>query len=249
MHWATILGIILVAAGTALTIYGGILQNRLDSAETTEVVTEKIEEALDQISSIKTEIDPKRAESITEVEDDFTKWADSFISERSKRRIEFDRHQLSSRESEITLTAESAPLVSLVFDVIGRLVRAYNEKTDENIRATLPSEFPENMYRESVEGTVEFTSEITWKVWVAGNLPASEPPRLKIRVSIDSSTGSSGLLVLQLQPESNEILVFLLDDGFPNHIISNNTLPIHGYEADVRELLTKAMEVTLHRLQ
>ena len=251
MHWATITGIVLVAAGTALTIYGGILQNRRVSAETTEVVTAKVEEVFDQISSIKDESDPKRAESITRIEDAFTKWADSFISERSKKRIEFDRNQLSSKEAEIDLTAESTPLVSLVFDVIGRLVRSYNEKTGEEIRATLPSEFPENMYREPVEGTVEFTSEIVWKVRASGSLPASKPPGLTIEVFTGDLPTSSNWLAIQPQSflDPNHILVFLVGDGFPNHIISNEILPIHAYEEDIRELLTKAMEATLHRLQ
>lgn len=174
MHPLIIIGIILVAVGTGLTIFGGVLQNRVDSVKTTQIVTEKIDNAMEKMSELKSEdtVDITQAE---EVLDEFSEWAEEFLSNRGAKKLEIERARLSTLEDEIKQTNKTRVFLGNSFSTIEGILLAYSKQSGDPIDIQLPSSIPENVYRAKCEGIIKFSDDVEWKVQVSARSASEEP--------------------------------------------------------------------------
>ena len=114
MHWLTMVGILVVAIGTGLMLYGGVVQSRREASQTTERVAEEIQSAMERLEQAQAEAEDDSPE-VAEVRDEFAAWAQSFLENRGAKHVAIERARLSTIEEEIELTERARSFLDRVF--------------------------------------------------------------------------------------------------------------------------------------
>jgi hypothetical protein len=148
MIYIPILGIILIAIGTFVTLYFPIKDNKKDSDEVKrkndemKVMLEKFGEKLENAKNESSE--PKKYR-IIEIEDEYSKWAESFLSDKEAKLINLQKSNINIKETEIRLNKQWRGLYVYMLDFIKKSIDAFNSKTKLSIIYNI-SKVPDNIF-------------------------------------------------------------------------------------------------------
>ena len=252
MHWLSMLGIALVAVGTALTLFGSHLRARRDSIETTEIVSGHIDQALTEIQALQSSAsDAEPDERIEQIESEFRVWARDLLESRSSRKLEFEQAQLSSKQTELEISGTLRPFVLAVQSTVVGLVEAFNAEagTTVSVETQRP---PENLYDEATQWhtRVEFNDSTYWHITTSASQPAdpSRVPNATLYVStMKEKISSRGTFIVLLpRPDEGEILLVVSGNVAPpdDRLTS---LPWPDYQDSLVALLSYLFEAQIHR--
>lgn len=235
MHWLTITGIVLVAIGTGVVLYGGVLQNRREASQTTEQVAEKIQSAMDRMEKVQVE-SAEGAEEVEQVRDEFRVWAERFLENRGERHIAIQRARLSTIEEQMELTERVQGFLTECFEITRRLLEAYNSASGQDLEIDIPSSIPENVFQVPCSGSVRFNDGVKWRVQVRARKGL---PDFLIDV-VEPDRGA----YMMLSPHEDDILV--ISRGEDNWFTEPVTRISRTDPNALRNLLTEIVEVRLY---
>ena len=221
-----LLGAALTAGGTWLTLNGA----RLD-AERTQQANDKARKELEaKIQNILVALNAAKAEQnrlltdekIKGLTKDVLQWADEFQKQKPDKQREFEQAKLAQTQEEIQISGDSMQLFSFTLRTIQQLVEAYEKKSGETFKLTLPP-FPQNFYDQKINNTsrtIQFAGDALWNFSISASLPANvnNPPVLS--VGFTSVEGRSGSLDIRR-----------LSDGKQFSISGGGVLPVPNSKA------------------
>ncbi len=153
----TIIGTIIVAIG-AYVIYYGSTQN---DKKTQKEITDKIEQTQLQIETLKSnnEVDQKEVEAL---EDEFSDWAQSFVSNREKQKVELEKNIVETKASRAELEIIGKPRFKQFLKTTKNLIEAYEIESGDSVEVDIP-DLPEGLFlsgSEPYSATVFFRKNI-----------------------------------------------------------------------------------------
>ena len=167
MNWITIFGIIFLAIGTFMTIYGPTLNSNKDAEDIKEQISkfsEKLEQAKMDTNPNTKPVDPVK---LNKIESEFDEWAKKFINEKAARRLELERKNIDAKEREIELSEAWYPIYSKLFNDIQDYLEAYNVNSGDKIEYNFPS-LPTNLFSEKMvhlHCTISFQPKRNWDIF------------------------------------------------------------------------------------
>lgn len=246
MNGIVILGILLVALGTGVMLYGSHRANQASQERTTHQVEDQIDKALDRMSAIAAEGDPAVQGALRSVEDQFASWASDFLSSRSDREVEVGRARLESQASDLEASRHLAPYFRAFLGDLRDRIAAVNARASLNINydlAPLNDDFLATRYL----GTVTFSDSVKWEV-KAGRQPFGDYASLTIAKQQEDDYDLSEYSAVALSPEISSVDsagVILIGEGFTYPRLPET---VELSEAAFRSFARELLEGELHRL-
>jgi uncharacterized membrane protein len=169
-------GILLIALGTGVMFYGQHVKSKVDSAEVSKVVQNKVDDVLKRIDEVRgAEKDKASDGKINQIEQEFQTWAAGFLKDRERKKIELARTHLDSVDVQLKISNELGPIFEYVLKTIDSMTKAYNAESGETIKVNFPP-LPPNLYSEEARnygGKVIFPHKAIWHI----QFLASRPPK------------------------------------------------------------------------
>lgn len=188
--FSNIAGILLTAFGTGIMIYGQLVRSKVDSAEVSQVLHDKVDSVLKRIEEVREgEKDKASAGKIQQIEQEFQTWAAEFLKDREQRKVELQRTQLDSVDVQLRVSNEWKPVFEYVLKTIAAMAHAYNSESGETIEVDFPP-LPSNLYSEEARnygGKVVFPNKVLWRVAFLSSKPARQeaPPSMYVDFKIE----------------------------------------------------------------
>lgn len=115
-------------------------------------------------------------ERLSEIEQDFSEKAASYIKNRDIKKLALDRQRLEDRARELELSKTYRPFLQGVIDDIRAATRAYQSEAHLPIQCNL-KDLPINLWEGDLEwvelGTVEFPGKVVWGIALSIARPAA----------------------------------------------------------------------------
>ena len=163
MNWLIIIGIAVIGFGTYLIYLGSDRTNKKSQDE----IINKIKQTQAEIKNIKDSSNTDSIKSkITEVEDEFHKWADEFLKNKQSKKLSIEKQKISSIEGRIKVSNIWLPGFRAFVNVIKNSIPAYSEKTGIDIQCDLPK-IPEDILINSTKpylGNIIFSPNVFWEI-------------------------------------------------------------------------------------
>jgi hypothetical protein len=257
MNWIMILGVIFIAIGTGLTMYGSSIESKRSAVISQKAVNEKIDDAMSEIKEIKEGALPEgKKEEVKKVEDEFSAWASEFIENIDKQKVEYAKSELNRDSLALSVNKQWKPKYEYLINTTKQLIIAYNTTTDNKIIYEIPP-LPKSIFSKdsnSYEATISFSESIEIKFSLSLIRYVSEDiiPSISFFI-LDKEYFKSDYhkhsFVLLFFPKRNNITL--------GHISSDVIPPIADfpvesdlikYEEWVKDLLTTMLEYYIIRL-
>ena len=183
--FSIIVGILLNALGTGMMVYGQHVKSKVDSAEVSRVLQDKVDNVLKRIDEVREgEKDEASAGKIQQIEQEFQTWAAEFLKDREQRKVELARTHLDSVDVQLKVSNEWKPIFEYVLKTIDSMANAYNAESGETIKVDFPP-LPPNLYSEAASkygGKVVFPNKAVWRILFAASRPPKKenPPSMYI---------------------------------------------------------------------
>lgn len=175
MNIFVLLGILLVAIGTGVMVYGSHGAMEASQETTTRQVESRIDDALIRMDEIASTGDPGVQSALLKVESDFSEWASDFLSSRTDREVEVGRARLESRASDLELSRELAPYYRSFLRDLSDRIDALNARTDLNVKYDI-GPLNDDFLSQEYTGTVRFSDSVEWKLRI-GRQSLDNTPR------------------------------------------------------------------------
>jgi hypothetical protein len=245
MNTHIIVGVLLVALGTGVMIYGQWTKSKADST----ALETKVDGVLQRIDSIRSgTTDPTKEAELAQVEDDFTQWATDFLRNREQKRIALQRSGLASVEEELRVSAQWRPIYQYVLDTVTNLARAYSAATNEPVVVSLPP-LPDNFYGTRISdygGKVAFPNKIVWHVGFRSDerARADQGPNMLIFIGTDDFVQSLDSRV-QLYPLRDKLIITCAGERVPLIEGVESEIPVSAYHEPLKAALQRLFEAQL----
>jgi hypothetical protein len=143
----SIVGILLTALGTGIMVYGQLAKSKVDNAEVSYVLQDKVDSVLKRIDEVREgEKDETSAGKIQQIEEEFKKWAAEFLKDRERKKVVLARSELDSVDNQLKVSNECKPIYEYILKTIESLAQAYNSESGETIKVDFPY-FPKSFLR------------------------------------------------------------------------------------------------------
>ena len=180
-----IIGILLNAFGTGIMVYGQLVKSRVDNSEVSRELQGKVDNVLKRIDEIREEEkDEASARKINRIEQEFKDWAAEFLKNRELKKVQLARTELDSVDAQLRVSNEWRPIFEYILQSIDSLARAYNAESGESVKIDFPP-IPPNLYSDEASnygGKVIFPNKVIWDIEFLSIKPPRErhPPSMHI---------------------------------------------------------------------
>ena len=199
MNAYIIVGILIIALGTGLTLYGQHIKSKSDSS----ILQEKVENVLKSIDETKKgEKDEATTGKMQQIEQEFRTWATEFLKDREQKKVAQAKNQLDSVDEQFKVSNEVKPVFEYVLKTIESLARSYNAESGQKVQIDFPS-IPPNLYSQAANkysGKVIFPSKVVWRVTFLSIEPPQRqyPPSMYVSFCLtDKESGLSSYCVIK----------------------------------------------------
>ena len=251
MNVYVVTGLLIVAIGSGVAIYGQYLKSKTDNATTAVENDKKLQQIMSDIQSIKNSNPPPEvAAKIEKVEDEFRSWASEFGKKKAERRVDFEKAKLDQAALELKMSRRYRPFLEFARDTLEKAVVAYNAESQENVRCEL-RRVPDNIYdlsdaRQGDEvGNIVFGPTVAWVVFMRATLPAREDNRPTMTISfVKDPKEGWGTNRFSIYPDLIDGVYRISFSGerVPSFVGINSQYPMEGYEKTLRDVLLKVFE-------
>jgi hypothetical protein len=248
MNFYIISGILLIALGTGMMVYGQHVKSKVDSAE----VQNKVDDVLKRIDEVRGgEKNEASAGKINQIEQEFETWAADFLKDRERRKVELARTHLDSIDVELKVTNEWSPVFEYVKKTIEAMAHAYNIKSGETIKVIFPP-LPTNLYSDEANeysGKVIFPNKVVWRISFSSTKPAREnhPPKMHIFFQIEGKQHYE-ISFLSIQYfDQKTFAVFLNGPNVPIAEGIEGIYPFESYRESMKTIVQRLFEAQLLR--
>src|ERR1700693_310217 len=200
----------LTAGGTWLTHNGSRLdaeQMKKDNERDRRELDAKIQNILVALNAAKAEENRLLTEEkIKGFSKDVLQWADDFERRKPDTQRELQQERLAATQQEIQISGDSTQLFSFVLQFIQRTLEAYQKKTGETFKVSLPA-IPQNFYDPQINNptrTIQFTGDAQWQFSVNAYPPAQEQNQPMLYINFRSSDGRNGQLWIRRSPDGKK---------------------------------------------
>lgn len=243
-------GILLIALGTGVMFYGQHVKSKVDSAEVSKVVQDKVDNVLKRIDEVRGgEKDKTSAGKIQQIEQEFQTWASEFLKDREQKKVKFARTHLDSVDVQLIVSNEYRPIFEYVLKTIDSMAKAYNAESGETVKVDFPP-IPPNLYSEAASkygGKVVFTNKAIWRIQFIASRPPKEenPPSMYINFEQegDQSYGDSYLSIIRLNKKS--FSVRLQGSNIPTAEGIEGIYPFEAFRDSLKTILQRLFEAQL----
>lgn len=252
MNVYIISGILLIALGTGMMVYGQHVKSKVDSAEVARGLQDKVDNVLKHIDEVrKGEKDEASAGKINQIEQEFQTWAAEFLKDREQKKVKLARTHLDSVDVQLIVSNEWRPIFEYVLKTIDSMAKAYNAKSGETIKVDFPP-LPPNLYSEEAEnygGTVIFPNKIMWRIMFL----SIKPPRQNHPPSMYISFGQEGdrdrlHSYLQIGDwDKKNFRVSLSGPSVPTTEGVEGIYPLESYRDSLKTIIRRLFEAQLLR--
>jgi hypothetical protein len=252
MNAYIIVGILIIALGTGLTLYGQHIKSRGDSS----ILQEKVENVLKSIDETKKgEKDEATAGKMQQIEQEFRTWATEFLKDREQKKVALAKNQLDSVDEQFKVSNEVKPVFEYVLKTIESLARAYNAESGQKVQVDFPT-IPSNLYTQAAEdysGKVIFPSKVVWRVSFFAIKPPQRkyPPCMYVSFCLtEKESGLSRYCAIKprmMMKEFKEISVDLNGSGVPMTEGIEGTYPVESYRESLKMIVRRLFEAQLLR--
>jgi hypothetical protein len=173
-YWIPILGIIVIAIGTAFTLYGPSMDSKKDKKE----LSEKLEEFSEKLIELKTD-GGDTSTAVEEVNNEFNDWAKNFVESKGLMKIEMEKSEIEVKEKEEVLSKEWRKFYLVFFDNLNNLIEAYNSlpKTGHKVKIIRKEALPGNIFSNAANSfywVIEFKENVFWYLHLRIERPRTE---------------------------------------------------------------------------
>jgi hypothetical protein len=208
MNLFILCGLALIAVGSGLTIYGGIVVNRKDSL----ALEDKVEKVLAEVAVAKKDANPKERESLDAIEKEFLSWAADFHKNKNSRQLQLEQEKLDVSQREIKYSSQAHAPFTFLINCAKQIVLAYQQESKQSLQLDL-TPIPENMYTDAgsvVIGTLKFRPQLIWKFAISARRPPNYRPDLILFVSDNSKHDPQEVVSKSL---NEAVHIVLWEDG------------------------------------
>jgi len=249
--FSIIVGILLNALGTGIMVYGQLVKSKVDSAEVSRVLQDKVDNVLKRIDEVREgEKDEASAGKISQIEQEFKNWAAKFLKNRELRKIELERSKLDSVDVQLRVSNEWRPIFEYILQTIDSLARAYNAESGESVKVDFPP-IPPNLYSDEARnygGKVIFPNKVIWSIGFSSIKPPRErhPPSMKIYFQIEEERLFYSYLSIE-NFDKKSFLVRLDGSNIPTAEGIEGLYPFDLYRDSVKTIMQRLFEAQLLR--
>ncbi|TKJ42117.1 hypothetical protein CEE37_00125 [candidate division LCP-89 bacterium B3_LCP] len=249
------IGLILIALGTGLTIYGGFVRNKIENDKTRHTFNQKIEEVKSKIDDAKSSdlsdsVSVK--DSLLVIEQDFQDWANEFLGTFEARKLDFKKMKLSEVDREITASKKARPVFDFLLNTIQNLTNVYREELGLKIESDFLN-IPENLYHDDLKGSlfgkIKYSEDVIWKMGIyASREVEGELPSFHIEVdnSYDDNLHQGRISTLRFGlDEPGELVTVRRSEYFPLKVDIQDTIPISEYKKEFPAIVKKLVEMQI----
>jgi hypothetical protein len=241
MNPYTVGGVVLVACGTLLMIWGQLVQSRKDGA----AVTSRIEQIREQIASAREHAAGDEKKAIDTVEASFAAWADEFTNKKEAKRVEMERERLDGLAAQVAASKNGIPVYRDIITWLGAIAAAYAKQTKTQIKVDLPP-LPENLFKQPYSGYVVFDRDYAWHLMLFGGGAADgvSPPSLVIQAySMKDKTDITGdALLVDVHVSENRIEFLRMSSRFPFPREMKSGIRLDDYKGPLESALKALFE-------
>jgi hypothetical protein len=160
-------GIILVAVGTFLVTWGGIVRSRKDSADSAKASEAQLNAISRDLADLKGRPKSDLSEdAIKRVETDITKWAQDFGSKKQQRKLQVEQ-QLAAHQSAVDHSNELIRgYFQFFLTVLRTALASYAQESNGQLDIQLP-EMPATLFSDQdahYTGRVLFSPAVHWNI-------------------------------------------------------------------------------------
>lgn len=246
MNWITLIGIIIIAIGSALTFYGSTIGSKKDKDE----IINKIEEFTNDLNELKNENIPKEEKEIkvAQIETDWNKWAKQFASNKEIRLLENEKNKIENRKTRIEYNNLWHGLYESYFRNLENIVYAYTAlNPQDSIEFIKKPELPNNVFEPNPDGNIcilKFSNDCYWFFWIRVPESMEEGDLSSIHLNYSSNADFKtylwGDIGITFNPHENEVKL-RIERKFRN-IGLNDRYQFQNDVDIVAEILKKAFE-------
>jgi hypothetical protein len=254
-----IVGGVINGLGLFVMTAGSLISGRKDKAE----IMDRIRGFREEIGAVKKAIPiGESLEAVERIENEFSEWAGTFVTNVESKIIERQKGDILLRESEINLNRKWRHVYEYVIETLRQMLTAYNQKADNKIEFTIP-DLPSDLFGEeaqSFRGIIAFDHGSAWAITLQIVRPykKEEIPNIVVHFYRSESSdqdaktlaqvggGRSLFLILATDPKEERIeLLADRSDMQIGDIKTYYSIKASDYKSDLRELLTTLIEYQL----
>lgn len=251
----TVLGLMIVAVGSFIGIYGqGPLRKadaekaRREREADSHAVSSKLVSVMAAVGAAKKEDSVKLAEAkLGMIQNDLEQWATNFVRTRPEmeKHLQAERSQMT--KTEIQKTERARPVFTFALRFIEETAKAYSAKSAETIEVTA-LDLPNNFYDVNTKGAtiLRFKDDASWTAYLSAARPVDDGPSLGLAFELRSKDGTMGMVRIRPWIETQELIIDksgLLP--IPNLKLEAEHSDLDSYEETIRRLFGRLIEAQI----
>jgi len=250
--FSIIVGILLNAIGTGIMIYGQLVRSKVDNDEVSRVLQDKVDNVLKRIDEIREgEKDEESAGKVNQIEQEFKNWASEFMKNREIKKVEIARSGLDLVDKQLKVSNEWKPIYEYVLNTIESLSHAYNAESGETIKVNFPP-LPPNLFSKEARnygGKVAFPNKVEWHIKFASSvLPRkNDSPKMIIGFSMEKNRYNYDSLLMISSIGENLLNINLEGPSVPTAENIEGMYPLDSYRESLKTILRRLFEAQLLR--
>ncbi|HEY5743005.1 MAG TPA: hypothetical protein VIS99_10740 [Terrimicrobiaceae bacterium] len=251
----TVLGLIVVAVGTFIGVYGQVLLRKADAEKArkereieSQAVSSKLLAVMAALGAAKKEDSVKLTEAkIGMIQDDLEQWAANFVRTRPEMQKHFQAERLKVAKAEIQKTEEARPIFTFVLRFVEETAKAYSAKSEEPIEITT-LDLPNNFYDTNLQTTtiLRFKDGSLWTAYLSAARPVDDGPSLGLAFDLRSKDGTGGMV--RIRPWVREQKLIIDKTGvlpIPNLKAEAEESELESYEKTIRHVFGRLLEAQI----
>jgi hypothetical protein len=246
MNWQIVLGLLLIAVGSLLTLVGGRTMAQRDS----KPLEEKVQQVLTRIDEVRASADTTEGQArLDRIGEEFLTWAKQFGENRVSKRLEFEEARLRSSAQRFANSRVARPVIAFGVSVLRKSIDAYNANAERHITYEFPN-LPENLSSTDTmpwQGAVVFADDVAWNVRVPSVSPLSAIPELLIDFGKKPNVSEPRLdfFLISIEPTKGRVECRLFGTRIPDIDGIRVDLALSDYETGLRSSLQRLLETQL----
>jgi hypothetical protein len=242
----TLLGLIIVAVGSFIGVYGQVLLRKADAEKAkrereteSHAVSSKLVSVMAALGAAKKEDSVKLTEAkLGMIQNDLEQWATNFVRTRPEMEKHFQAERLQMAKTEIQKTEHARPIFIFALRFVEESAKAYSAKSTEPIEIT-PVDLPNNFYDANAKVTtiLRFKNGASWTAYLSAARPVDDGPSLGLAFGLRSKDGTGGMVRIRPWIEKQKLI-----------IDKSGVLPIPNLKAEAEESELESYEETIRRL-
>lgn len=255
-----IVGGVINALGIFTMTVGSLNNSKKDKAE----IIHKIQGFREEIGAVKKTI-PNREQliAVERIENEFTEWAGTFVTNMESKIVERQKGDILLRENEINLSKKWRHVYEYFFETLNNMLAAYNQKSDKKIEFTIPG-LPSDLFgqdAQSFTSIIVFDHSSAWTIVLQIIRPIryEKIPNIVIGFHYSKSSDKSAMTLAQASGGASRLFLLLENDPERERIkphFSDSNMQVgdikhyysikqSDYKSSIKELLTTLIEYQL----